>query len=235
MWRGTMVLKVAEQPPEPLTFYEFEASPECRAVREVLTALHLDADIRPCPAGGKRFSAEAEKISGADSVPVLVDANADLVLTSADKIVAHLFKIYGHMRVPFMYRSGLAKPVLSSLASAVRSSRGSRARPSRNPKNPLHLWSFESSPYSRLVRERLSELELPYRLHNLGKEHWQEVGPAVRRLQPNPYVPREGGKRHAFWLKHKRVQLPYLEDPNQQVELFESTAIVDYIEEQYAL
>ncbi len=229
-----MVLKVAEQPPEPLVLYDFEASPACRAVREVLTALHLDVDIRPCPEGGSRYRPEAEALSERDAVPVLVDANAELVLDDSAQIVTHLFERYGKMRVPLAYRTGLAR-LLSGLASALRLGRGSKARVSRAPKQPLHLWSFESSPYSRLVRERLSGLELPYRLHNLGKEHWQELGPAVQRLQLGSYVPREGGKRYAFWLKHKRVQVPYLEDPNEQVELFESSAIIDYIEQQYAL
>ena len=34
---------------------------------------------------------------------------------------------------------------------------------------PLELYSFEASPFCRLVREALSSLELPYRLTNVGR------------------------------------------------------------------
>ena len=39
-------------------FFDY-ACPYCRAVREALTALHLDAEILPCPRGGSRFRPEA--------------------------------------------------------------------------------------------------------------------------------------------------------------------------------
>jgi hypothetical protein len=32
----------------------------------------------------------------------------------------------------------------------------------------LELWSFEASPYCRIVRETLCRLELPYLLHNVA-------------------------------------------------------------------
>lgn len=234
LWRGSAVVKAVPQPPKPITLYEFEASPYCRAVREVVTALHLDVEIRPCPKGGTRFRPEAERLGGKQQFPLLVDANTDTVMYESADINTYLFRTYAGMDVPAYYRPTPLKPRFSTLASAVRLGRGWKVRPSKAPAQPLHLWSFESSPYSRLVRERLCELELPYTLHSLGKEHWKEAGPATRRITPNPYVPREGGKRHAFWQQHGRVQVPYLEDPNTGVGLFESAEIVDYIEATYA-
>jgi len=56
----------------------------------------------------------------------------------------------------------------------------------------LELYSFEISPYCRLVRETLCELELPYLLHNVAKE-----ARAVR-------LRRALGK----------MMVPYLVDPN---------------------
>ncbi len=235
LWRGTLVVKAAVQPPKALILYDCEASPECRAVREALTALHLDALVRPCPIGGKRSAAQLAKSSSGATVPVLDDRNLGQVYSEPRAIIAHLFEHYGQIAVPAMYRALPGQGLLGKAASALRLGRGSRARPSRRPKQPLALWSFESSPYSRPVREVLSELELPYHLHNLGKEHWDELGPAVRRLRPGPYVPSAGGKRHAFWQQHGRVQVPYLEDPNTQTAMFESAQIVDYLEREYAL
>ena len=235
LWRGSLVVKAAQQPAKALVLFDFEASPYCRAVREVFTALHLDVEIRPCPQGGTRFRPDAERIGGKQQFPLLVDNNTDTVMYESADIIDYLFRTYGEMETPAMYRATAVKPTFSTLASAVRLGRGWKVRPSRAPEKPLQLWSFESSPYARLVRERLSELELPYTLHNLGKEHWKEAGPAVRRILPNPYVPRAGGKRYAFWEKHDRVQVPYFEDPNNHVAMFGSAKIIDYIEESYAV
>ncbi len=233
-WRGSLVVRAAVQPAKPIVLYDKEGCPFCRLVREALTALHLDVEIRPCPEGGARFRNEAERLGGKQQFPLLLDANTDTVLYESRDIVAYLFRQYGNMNVPSSYRASALTPTFSTLASVARLRRGLRVHPSSSPTQLLHLWSFESSPYSRLVRERLCELEIPYMLHNLGKEHWKEAGPAVRRIVPNPYVPREGGKRHAFWKRHGRVQVPYLEDPNTGAGLFESAAILDYLEQHYA-
>lgn len=235
LWRGSLVVRAAAQPALPITLYEYEGCPYCRLVREVLTALHLDVEIRPCPRRGKRFRPEAERAGGKLQFPLLVDANTNTTLFESLDIIEYLFRTYGGRSVPAVYRRKAGQIVLGGMASGVRFGRGILARRSSTPAQPLHLWSFESSPYSRLVRERLCELELPYTLHNLGKEHWKEAGPAVRRILPNPYVPREGGKRHAFWADHQRVQVPYLEDPNTGASLFDSERIVQYLERTYAL
>ncbi|MDB4989154.1 MAG: glutathione S-transferase [Myxococcaceae bacterium] len=233
-WRGCIVSKVATQPPLAIVLYEMEACPYCRLVREAITALHLDVEIRPCPKGGTRFRPEALRAGGKLQFPLLIDQNTSTTMYESKDIVEYLFRTYGQRSVPRLYRGSLLRPAFGSLASAVRLGHGGRARASTPPAQPLHLWSFEGSPYSRLVRERMSELELPYTLHSLGKEHWKEAGPAARRITPNPYVPREGGKRHAFWQAHGRVQVPYLEDPNTGVALFHSPKIVDYLEQTYA-
>ncbi len=228
------MVRAAAQPPLPLRLYDYEGCPYCRLVRQALTALHLDAEIRPCPRGGKRFRPEAERAGGKLQFPLLVDENTDTTLYESSDIIAYLFRTYGGGSVPPGYDRNLGLVALGSLATGVRFGRGVLARSARAPEQGLHLWSFESSPYSRLVRERLCELELPYTLHNLGKEHWKEAGPAARRVLPNPYVPREGGKRHAFWSAHQRVQVPYLEDPNTGASLFDSQRIVEYLERTYA-
>lgn len=234
LWRGTLVVRAAMQPEKPLRLYDFEASPYCRAVREAISALQLDVEIRPCPKGGTRFRPEAERIGGKQQFPLLVDENNGRVMYESADIIDYLFHTYGGMETPALYRATPVKPHVSTLASAVRLGRGWKVRPSKAAGLPLHLWSFESSPYSRLVRERLSELEIPYTVHSLGKEHWKEIGPAARRITPNPYVPREGGKRYEFWKVHGRVQVPYLEDSNTGTALFESAAIIDYLESTYA-
>lgn len=235
LWRGMLVQHEATQPPLPLVLYDYEACPFCRHVREALTALNLDVTVKPCPRKGQRFRPEALQIGGRLQFPLLIDTNTDTTLYESQQIVGYLFRTYGTGEVPAWYRPQPLVSVQNALAFAVRVRRGLFARPSRSPAQPLHLWSFEASPYARLVRERLTELELPYVLHNLGKESLRELGPARRRLTPNPYVPKPGGKRHAFWQAHGTVQVPYLEDPNGTVAMFDSARIIAYLESAYAV
>lgn len=234
-WRGAKTLvTTASQPALPIRLYDMEGCPFCRAAREAFTALHLDVEIYPCPKGGSRFRAEAERLGGKQQFPLLVDPNTNTVMYESQDIIAYLFGHYGNGKVPSAYRKTLFTTPGTMLASAVRNMRGIRARPVRAPEQMLELWSFEASPYARLVRERLTELEIPYVLHNIGKERWQDIGPAVLRLKPGPYEPIPGSKRDLHFRRTGHMQVPYLEDPNTGVKLLESSAIIDYLEATYA-
>jgi len=231
--RGTLVVTRARQPEQLFKLYEFEACPYCRNVREVLTALHLDAEIYPCPKGGTRFRPEVVRLGGRTLFPFLVDPNTSAQMYESADIAAYLFRTYTDRDVPMSYRHGGTISPLGGLASGIRRMRGTRVRPSRAPRELLHLWSFEASPFSRLVRERMSELEIPYVLHNLGKERWGELGMRGHLLERGPYVPRAGGKREAFFKTYGRVQVPYLEDANTGTKMFESSEIIEYLELTY--
>ena len=233
-WRGTSIVKAAAQPKKRLQLYDMEGSPYCRSVREALTALGLDGEIYPCPSGGTRFRPRAKKLGGKEQFPLLIDPNTGSVLYESGAIIDYLFLTYGAQATPWLYRPSALRPAVVSLGSAVRGLRGIRRRAASAPAQLLELWSFESSPYSRLVRERLTELELAYVLHNIGKEQWADMGPAAMRLKPGPYQPSPGGRRAQVLAKFGRVQAPYLEDPNTGSKLYESSAIIDYLERQYA-
>ncbi|MDN8482808.1 glutathione S-transferase N-terminal domain-containing protein, partial [Acinetobacter baumannii] len=88
--------------------------------------------------------------------------------------------------------------------------------------------------YSRVVRSVLSELELPYILHSVAKERWQDMGPAILRLKPGKYEPLKEGKREKLLpVMQGKMQVPYLVDPNTGVKMFESAEIVKYLKKQY--
>ena len=235
LWRGTGVLRQATQPKQPLELYDIESDADCRAVREALTALGLDAVIYPCPQGGTRHARQLKRLGGKPQLPLLRDCAHGTVLRGAGPVLEHLFHTYGKGPVPPAFGVGTATRLAGAIGTTLRGARGMRARASRQPRQMLELWSFESSPYSRLVRERLCELELAYSLHNLGKEQFADMGPAVLRVRPGPYRPKPGGKRSKMLRQVGRVQLPYLQDPNTGAKLFESAAICDYLEAQYAL
>ena len=234
LWRGSAVVTEAAAPAKPLKLYEFEGCPYCRAVREVFTALHLDAEIYPCPKGGTRFRPEAERLGGKQQFPLLIDENTNTILYESADIIRYVFETYAKQAVPAFYEAGFLKEKLAGLATAVRGGAGIFLKPAKAPAQLLQLWSFESSPYSRLVRERLSEFEIPYLPHNVGKERWQDVGPAAFRLKPGPYVPVPGGKRERHFTRTGHMQVPYLEDPNTGQQVLGSERILDYLESNYA-
>jgi glutathione S-transferase len=69
----------------------------------------------------------------------------------------------------------------------------------------------------------------------VAKERWQDMGPAVLRAKPGPYVPLLGGKREQLLpVMQGKMQVPYLVDPNTGVSLFESKAILAYLNQTYA-
>jgi glutathione S-transferase len=236
LWRGTWGDRPAKTAKELLILYDREDGAECRLVREALTELNLDAMVYPCPAGGMRFAAQRNKLAPAGGdAPVLIDPNSGETLAGAGNIVSYLCARYLETAAPRAMTASSLDLLASRLAGIVRSPRGLSARPSIRPKKDLVLYSFESSPFSRPVRECLCELELPYRLINLGKLQWSDMGPARPRvLAPGSYKPVAGSKRDAFFKEHGVVQVPYLIDPNHDVKMFESRAIVDYLERTYA-
>lgn len=235
LWNGTWGNRPGHTPAQEMELFDIEDDGQCRLVREALTELNLDVAIYPCPQGGKRFAARRKKLAPkAEAGPLLHDLNTGTVVQSAARIVPYLFENYGTQAVPMRLRQSLPNALLAQLASLARGPFALRAQASKQPKQLLTLYSFESSPFSRLVRERLCELELPYHLINLGKLEWADMGPASFRFAPGPYQPLAGSKRAEFLEKYGKVQVPFLIDPNYKVEMFESQEILQYINKTYA-
>ncbi len=233
-WRGTASFRPAEQQPEkPIVLYEYEACPFCRLVRETLTELDLDAEIRPCPRGGQRFRAEAREIGGRMQFPLMVDPNTRTVIQDSRKIIAYLYATYCERNPPRPALGENLDNLRSQLGTLPRPLRGIRSTADRAPAQALVLYSFESSPYSRLVREKLCELEIPYVLKNTGKAKWKDMGPPEMRASLFPGEPVAGRNRQELLARTGKVQLPYLIDPNTGTEMFESEAICAYLDTTY--
>ncbi|MEO7113938.1 MAG: glutathione S-transferase N-terminal domain-containing protein, partial [Polyangiaceae bacterium] len=166
---GQYVRGNSRRPPKLLELYEFEACPFCRKAREALCELELDAIIYPCPKNG-RFRDQVKKRGGKMMFPFLIDPNTGKEMYESDDIIRYLATTYANGEISWTLKMGPLTTLSSSLASAVRMSRGLTARRARAPEELLELWSFEASPYCRLVREALCELEIPYVLHNVPKK-----------------------------------------------------------------
>lgn len=234
-WRGTSGSKKTKVPSQPLQLFDQEGNPACRLVREAMTELNLDTMIYPVPEKGNRHRARLEELADHDTVPFLYDPNTGHKCTGVNAIVTYLFKEYRNTKAPAALMETALTLATSSLASFARLNAGQTARPSKNPKQYLTLYSFESSPYSRLVREKLCELEIPYLLINLGKQQNADMGPAKLRSALIAYQPLPNTKRERFFNKHGEVMVPFLEDPNTGQSLFESADILDYLQDEYAL
>jgi len=210
---GMAVSGAGERPPRLLELYEFESCPYCRKVREALSILDIDAMIYPCPQNGPRFRPRAIARGGKSQFPFLVDPNTGAEMYESDIIIGYLYRTYGNSEVPWGLSAPLLTDLTSFIASAARATAGRNYRRARKPEKPLELWSFEASPYCRLARERLCELELPYLLHNVAKG---------------------SDKRSGFVGRAGRMMVPYLHDPNSGREMFESAGICAYLEKEYA-
>ena len=233
--RGINARPAAVRPEQPLELFEFEGCPYCRLVREVLTELDLDAMIRPCPKGGTRWRPTARELGGKEQFPFLVDRDADRSLYESADIIAHLFETYGRRPVPLAWQLRGPNVASSVAASALRRRAGTRARPARAPEQPLELYSLEASPFARIVRETLSELEIPYLLHNVGRTQLAEFVPPMVRDRLSLRIEPTSRNRKAFQARAGRVMVPYLIDPNTATTLFESGAIRRYLLDTYAL
>ena len=210
---GMSVGTLGRRPEKPLQLFDFEACPFCRKVRESLSILDLEAEVFPCPKRGGTYRPEVVRRGGREQFPWLVDPNTGVEMYESDDIVRYLFTTYGDGRLPWTHAVAPLTPLSAMLSSAPRPGRGAFARAAHPPQRPLELWSFEASPFCRLVREQLCILEIPYLLHNVAKD---------------------SPSREAFVRRSGKMQVPYLVDPNTDTALFESADIVRYLEDTYA-
>jgi glutathione S-transferase len=210
---GAGVTKLGPRPDKRLVLYELENCPYSRRVREALSMLDLDVDVRPCPRGADEHRLELESIGGKQEIPALLDPNTMAVVHGADPIIEYLFTNYGAGKPPLSLRLGPIAAATSRLASAMRGESVTNVRAAERPEQPLELWSYEASPESRLVRETLATYGLPYVLYNAARG-----SPKRRRLHR---------------LSEGRG-VPLLIDPNRDVVLHGAGNIRAYLRDTYA-
>lgn len=228
----------AKLPAQTLKLYDIEACPFCRLVREVLSEMDVDVMVLPCPVGGTRFRTEAARIGGKAQFPLLVDDNTQTVLYESSAIIEYLTTTYGSKprqskgigRMFAMAGSSIA----SFLMIRMRGMTGMRIVPARAAEKNLELFSFEASPFSKPVRARLCELELPYLLHNTAKASLKDMGPPSWR--DKIFKAPQGTSRNRQWLSENtgQVQVPYLIDANTGTAMYESDDILRYLNKTYA-
>ena len=218
--------------PPSLRLYEREGCGGSKRVRETLTMLDLACEMRPCPLGATKHRKELKLLSDEDNprLPYLEDVSTGVCLTGADDIVQYLYEQYldGEQPSPLV-RAGFLSSERAQIAADARGAADGSGpnptgtlrkgpsgayytRPSVTPEKPLQFWAYEASPFCSLVRETLSELEIPYT------------------LQP---CARGSPRRTSLFNRTGTFQVPYLEDPNTGVQMFESAEIIAYLRASY--
>jgi len=231
--RGGVATGNRGEPSQTLELYDCENDPACRPVREALTVLDLEVMVYPVPENGERFRKQLAEMSGSDRLPFLHDQNTGERLQGAESIVNYL---YGQF-APEGEKAPMSLLPLASVASILRGSNGKYARPSKAPEQSLELYSFEASPYSRLARETLCELEIPYLLHNVGKSPGSMVEwlpPILRENNVKDYEP-ETENRRKLVARGGHMMVPYLVDPNTGSAMYQSADILAYLQDTYGV
>ncbi|KAI8563033.1 hypothetical protein RHMOL_Rhmol03G0081600 [Rhododendron molle] len=205
--------KLGPRPEKPIEIYEFERSGKLLQYW-ILMSYFIRAQ-------------EMVQIS----VQKLVDPNTGVAMYESDEIIKYLVGKYGDGNVPFMLSLGLLTTLTAGFAMIGRLGRGSSYTPSKLPPKPLEVWAYEASPFCKVVREVL--VEVFSGSINCGKKTAQVVKEEGYKALDN--CARGSPKRQILYKKAGHFQVPYLEDPNTGVQMFESAEIVEYLRATYAL
>lgn len=228
---SSSVLADAPRPAKNLILYEYDASPYCKRVRETMNLLDLTYEIRPCPGAREgKFSQEMLERTGRQTVPFLTDPNTGAEMFESGDIIQYLLDNYGPPKDSYdvkalwpitfegfsIFTSGLAA-VLSGMPGARRQA---NARSDNEDMLPLEVWGYECSPFCRPVFEKLCSLNLPHVVVSCSRG-------SVNRDRLLEKISANGEDQGG------QFQVPFLVDPNTGLELFESTAIIDYLDKAY--
>ena len=155
-------------------------------------------------------------MGGKAQFPYMIDPNTGTSMYESDDIIRYLFKTYGNQEgeIPSSLKGGFFTTLSCALGMMFRSGKGSAFREAKVAKQPLILYGYEASPFCKIVRERLVELEIPHVYKTSA---------------------RGSSKRSELYKKIGLFQVPYLEDPNTKVAMLESADILKYLETTYAV
>jgi len=206
------------RPAQPIELYEFQGCPFCAKVRYAAALLDLDILFKPSPRESKVNRPFVVEKGGKSQFPYMVDPNTGTEMYESADIIRYLYKNYGpgEDKAPEL----LTGPVMtfgaafSLIPRAGKGSKKSADALDAPPAKPVTVWGYEASPFSKVVREALNELEVDH------------VWKSCARGSPKRQV--------LFDQTGGTMQLPYLEDDNTGTKMFESAEIVDYLRKTYS-
>ena len=188
-----------------------------------LGKLNLDSSVLP-----RLVVVETNRINGDDQ-----NGSREYVLQGVDDIISYLEEKFASSisrssskTTDEEFVSNVVPEWRSYIASFLRLNRGlsvvTAAKATvegpfleKQNAKPIILYSYEGNQFCRLVREVLTELDLPYELRSAGKE-------SPRRSEL------------AALNSDGSTQCPFIVDPNTNVKMNESADIIAYLYKQYA-
>lgn len=222
---SSSVLQNVPRPLKKLIIYEYDASPFCQRVREIVNLLDLTVEYRPCPgARQSKFSDDLFKRTGRKTVPYLVDENTGVEMFESTDIINYLVDTYGPQSdtfdrkalwpITFEQFSVTTSGLVASVLDFPASQRQANARPDNELMKPITIYAYEVSPFCKPVRAKLCALSLPH-----------------------TYVSCSRGSKNRDVLLEKtgNFQVPYIEDPNTGIAMFESNEICEYLDSVYTI
>mmetsp|Transcript_30099 Transcript_30099/g.76273 ORF Transcript_30099/g.76273 Transcript_30099/m.76273 type:complete len:339 (-) Transcript_30099:267-1283(-) len=218
MLKETSEVAAYPRPAKPIELYEFQGCPFCAKVRYAAALLDLDILFKPCPRESTVNRPFVIGKGGKSQFPYMIDPNTGTEMYESADIIRYLYKNYGpgEDKAPGLLTGpvmtfGAAFSLIPRSGKGSKKSEGAMDKP---PAKPLTVWGYEASPFSKVVREALNELELDH------------VWRSCARGSPKRQV--------LFDQTGGTMQLPYLEDDNTGTRMFESAEIVDYLRRTYA-
>ncbi len=214
--------------------YDTEQNKDCRQVRERITELDLVVETVIPSAPNSRLWTDKKASGEINQIPAMVVVGGEeeeQTLVGLDRIMNFLDNVYGPRSAIIVddvdeIKTRVAEflvEVGAYIPAIVRSGRGLEVAScalspnTPRPAKPLILYSYEGNQFCRLVREVLTELDLPYELRSAGKG-------SPRRAELAEIT---GGS----------TTQPFLIDPNgdQNVNISESKEIIKYLYKTYAM
>ena len=111
-----------------------------------------------------------------------------------------------------MLQKGVLNDFTAKIGMSPRKGLGMKFIGTKAPAQPLQYWAYEASPFCVVVRETLAELGIPHIFYPTA---------------------RGSPRREELFQKRGHFQVPYIEDPNTGVAMFESSAIIEYLKKTY--
>jgi len=222
--------------------YDIEQNKDCRQVRERITELDLIVEtVVPSAPNSRQWNDNkvASEINGVPAMVVVevtdddkidkqVEEEKEKTFIGSDSIMNFFDDVYGPRSAVIVddvddIKSRVAKFLIevgAYVPAIVRSGKGEEVAScalspnTPRPEKPLTLYSYEGNQFCRLVREVLTELDIPYELRSAGKG-------SPRRAELAEIT---GGS----------TTQPFLIDPNGDQKISDSKEIIRYLYRNYA-
>ena len=191
------------RPEKTLILYSYEGNQFCRIVREVLTELDINYELRSAGKKSPRRDELASITGGSTQCPYLIDPNTGVSIPDSKDIVEYLYKNYALWTPPneiLEWTStnvmSLFKPIFSTIAPLQAGEKDADNTFQQNVEeairviktevdtDPVVVYTYELSPFSSETKDLLDRLDVDYKEISLGKE-WipgliSENGPIKR-------------------------------------------------------